>query len=119
NPGHHTTVTYTSKTNGLNWIRSNVIDLGGVGHHSGAMEATIEQLRDGRIWMLIRTNWGVFWEAFSENEGLTWKQFRPTDIDASSTPGLLTRLKSGRLFLVWNRKLPVGIEECDFPFSGG
>src|SRR5680860_659111 len=26
NPGHHTVVTYTSKTNGLNWIRSNVID---------------------------------------------------------------------------------------------
>ena len=44
NPGHHTVVTYTSKTNGFNWIRSNVIDLGGVGHHSGVTEATIEQL---------------------------------------------------------------------------
>src|SRR5690606_9957062 len=62
NPGHHTVLTYTSKTNGFNWIRSNVIDLGGVGHHSGVTEATIEQLNDGRIWMLMRTNWGVFWE---------------------------------------------------------
>ena len=103
NPGHHTVVTYTSKTNGFNWVRSNVIDLGGVGHHSGVVEATIEQLRDGRIWMLMRTNWGFFWEAFSENEGLTWKNFKPTKIDASSAPGLLQRLKSGRLFLVWNR----------------
>jgi len=103
NPGHHTVVTYVSKTDGFNWIRSNIIDLGGIGHHSGAIEATIEQLKDGRLWMLIRTNWGVFWEAWSENEGFTWKNFNPTKIDASSAPGMLKRLHSGRLFLVWNR----------------
>lgn len=117
NPGHHTVVTYTSKTNGFNWVRSNIIDLGGVGHHSGVTEATIEQLHDGRIWMLMRTNWGVFWEAYSENEGLTWKYFKPTNIDASSAPGLVTRLKSGRLLLVWNRKYPEGKQ--DYPFTGG
>ena len=117
NPGHHTVVTYTSKTNGLNWIRSNVIDLGGVGHHSGVTEATIEQLRDGRIWMLMRTNWGVFWEAYSDNEGLTWKNFKPTKIDASSAPALLQRLKSGRLFLVWNRANPEG--QSSYRMSGG
>lgn len=117
NPGHHTIVTYTSKTNGLNWVRSNVIDLGGVGHHSGVTEATIEQLRDGRIWMLMRTNWGVFWEAFSDNEGLTWKNFKPTKIDASSAPGLLQRLESGRLFLVWDRASPEG--QSSYRMSGG
>lgn len=117
NPGHHTIVTYTSKTNGLNWVRSNVIDLGGVGHHSGVTEATIEQLRDGRIWMLMRTNWGVFWEAFSDNEGLTWKNFKPTKIDASSAPGLLQRLESGRLFLVWDRANPEG--QSSYRMSGG
>jgi len=117
NPGHHTVITYTSMTNGFNWIRSNVIDLGGVGHHSGVTEATIEQLNDGRIWMLMRTNWGVFWEAYSENEGLTWERFKPTKIDASSAPGLLTRLQSGRLFLVWNRVNPEGKDS--YPLSGG
>ncbi len=117
NPGHHTVVTYTSKTNGFNWVRSNVIDLGGVGHHSGVTEATIEQLNDGRIWMLMRTNWGVFWEAYSENQGLTWKNFKPTKIDASSAPGLLARLESGRLILVWNRYFPEGKNE--YPLSGG
>ena len=116
-PGHHTVVTYTSKTGGLNWVRSNVIDLGGVGHHSGATEATIEQLRDGRLWMLMRTNWGVFWQAHSANEGLTWETFRPTDIDASSAPGLLQRLESGRLFLIWNRAKPEGA--ADYPMTGG
>lgn len=117
NPGHHTIVTYTSKTNGFNWIRSNVIDLGGVGHHGGVTEATIEQLNDGRIWMLMRTNWGVFWEAYSENEGLNWGKFKPTKIDASSTPGLLQRLQSGRLILVWNRKYPEGKDS--YPLIGG
>jgi hypothetical protein len=117
NPGHHTVVTYTSKTNGLNWVRSNVIDLGGVGHHSGVTEATIEQLHDGRVWMLMRTNWGVFWEAFSDNEGLTWKNFKPTKIDASSAPGLLQRLESGRLFLVWNRANLEG--QSSYRMSGG
>jgi Neuraminidase (sialidase) len=111
NPGRHAVVTYTSKTNGYNWVRSNVIDLGGIGHHGGVMEAPIEQLNDGRIWMLLRTNWGFFWEAYSENEGLLWKDFKPTKIDASSAPAIIKRLQSGRLVLIWNRYYPEGKNE--------
>jgi sialidase-1 len=117
NPGHHTVVTYTTKDDGKTWLRSNIIDLGGIGHHSGAMEATIEQLKDGRLWMLIRTNWGNFWEASSDDEGLTWKNFQVTKIDASSAPGLLKRLESGRLVLVWNRNYPEG--KTEYPLKGG
>lgn len=116
-PGHHAVVTYTTKDDGKNWTRSNIIDLGGIGHHSGVTEATIEQLEDGRIWMLMRTNWGKFWEAFSHDEGLTWKNFNPTNIEASSAPGLLKRLESGRLVLVWNRRYPEGKNE--YPLRGG
>lgn len=117
NPGHHAVVTYTTKDEGKSWLRSNVIDLGGIGHHAGVTEATIEQLRDGRLWMLMRTNWGKFWEAFSDDEGLSWKDFNPTNIDASSAPGLLKRLQSGRLVLVWNRLYPEGKNE--YPLRGG
>jgi len=67
--------------------------------------------------MLLRTNWGVFWEAVSDNDGLTWKNFRPTKIDASSAPGILERLKSGRIVLVWNRYYPEG--KTDYPLRGG
>lgn len=116
-PGHHTSLTYTSTTDGRDWTRSNVIDLGGVGHHSGVTEATIEQLRDGRLWMLLRTNWGVFWEAFSDDDGRAWGHFKPTTIDASSTPGMLKRLASGRLILIWNRRFPEG--RTDYPLTGG
>ena len=117
NPGRHTVVTYTSMNDGLNWIRSNVIDLGGIGNHGGVTESTIVQLNDGRLWMLLRTNWGVFWETYSDNEGLTWKQFKPTKIDASSAPGILKRIQSGRLVLVWNRYFPEGKNE--YPLRGG
>src|SRR5690606_5962284 len=101
NPGRHTVLTYTSRDDGHSWERSNIIDLGGVGHHSGVTESTIELLNDGRIWQLMRTKWGTFWEAFSEDEGITWKDIKPTSFDASSAPGLLKRLESGRLALIW------------------
>ncbi len=116
-PGRHATVTYASKDGGLTWRRSNIIDLGGKGHHDGALEAAIEQLNDGRIWMLIRTNYGKFWEAFSDDEGHSWRVFQPSGIGASSAPALVKRVKSGRLILVWNRLLPEGT--ADFPKVGG
>lgn len=117
NPGRHSVLTYSSPDDGKTWRRSNVIDLGGIGHHGGVTEATIEQLGDGRIWMLMRTNWKTFWEAYSSDEGVTWTSIGPTKIDASSAPGLVQRLKSGRLVLVWNRYYPEG--KTEFPLSGG
>ena len=116
-PGRHAVVTYTSNDDGQRWTRSSVIDLGGIGHHGGVTESTLEQLADGRIWMLLRTNWGRFWETFSDDEGRTWKGFKPTRIDASSAPGFLCRLRSGRLALVWNRYFPEG--KTEYPLQGG
>lgn len=117
NPGHHTVLTYTSRNEGRDWERSNILDYGGIGHHSGVTESTIEQLQNGNIWMLMRTNWGSFWEATSTDEGITWKDIKPTSIAASSAPGLLKRLESGRLMLAWNRRFPEG--EDNYPMRGG
>lgn len=117
NPGHHTVLTYKSGNEGSTWERSNIIDLGGIGHHSGVTEATVEVLKDGKLWLLMRTNWGTFWEAFSMDDGKTWENIRPTNIEASSAPGMLKRLQSGRLVLVWNSRFPEGTRE--YPLSGG
>lgn len=117
NPGHHGTITYSSKDDGVTWRRSNILDLGGKGHHDGALEAAIEQLKDGRIWMLIRSNYGKFWEAYSNDDGVTWLVMQPSQIAASSAPALLKRVKSGKLILVWNRLLPEGA--TDYPKIGG
>lgn len=115
-PGRHSVLTYASTDQGASWKPSNVLDLGGNGHHDGATEATVIELNDGRLWKLIRTNFGKFWEAHSE-DGFYWKSMGPTTIPASSAPGQLFRLQSGKMLLVWNRPFPEG--ETTFPLSGG
>ncbi|MBI3852056.1 MAG: exo-alpha-sialidase [Verrucomicrobia bacterium] len=117
NPGRHTVLTYSSDDQGQTWKPSNIIDLGGVGHHGGVCEATIIELKDGRLLMLLRTNWMRFWRAESTDGGLTWHPLGPSDIPASSAPGMLRRLQSGRIVLVWNRLFPEGKDT--FPLSGG
>ncbi|MBX3178736.1 MAG: exo-alpha-sialidase [Candidatus Hydrogenedentes bacterium] len=115
-PGRHSVLTYTSRDNGVSWKPSNVVDLGGRGHHGGATEATVLELNDGRLWKLIRTNLGRFWQAWSD-DSVYWRTIAPSDIPASSAPGQLLRLASGRVMLVWNRPFPDG--ETSFPLRGG
>jgi hypothetical protein len=104
NPCRHGICVYVSTDDGKNWDMSpDIIDLGGHGHHDGASEPWIVQLRDGRLWMLIRAKLDRFWSAFSSDGGRTWPILRPSDIDASSAPGAMIRLASGRLALAWNR----------------
>lgn len=116
-PGRHSVLTYSSTDNGKTWKASNLIDLGGAGHHGGVTEPTLTELKDGRIWMLIRTNWGEFWSAYSHDGGQFWRVIQPSGIPASSAPGMLKRLHSGRLLLVWNRPYPDG--KTEWPLSGG
>jgi hypothetical protein len=107
-PGRHVSFTYVSDDNGQTWQKSNVIDLGkygGYGDHGGGIEGTVAELKDGRLWMLLRTSRDVFTEVFSDDGGLNWKDNRPSKIAASGSPGTLARLASGRLVLLWNRYL--------------
>lgn len=110
NPGRHSVITYASDDEGQSWRASNIIDLGGAGDHDGTIEATIIELKDGRILMLMRTSWMRFWRAESVDGGLTWHPLGPSDVPASSSPGMLHRLDSGRIALVWNRPFPEGKE---------
>jgi len=108
NPGRFVVLSVFSDDDGKSWRRSNFIDIGGHGHHDGALEPTIAELADRRILMLIRTNLDRFWQAISEDGGRYWRIIQPSSIDASSSPGMMLRLKSGRLALVWNRLNPEG-----------
>ena len=58
---------------------SNLLDLGGQGDHSGAIEPTFEELSDGRLFMLIRTNYDQFWTAYSADKGQSWREIRYTE----------------------------------------
>lgn len=117
NPGRHTVLTYRSEDDGTSWEASNVIDLGGNGHHDGATEGTLVELKDGRLLQYMRTNWGQFWRAISADGGHSWHPYGPCGIEASSAPGMLKRLASGRIVLLWNRPHPEG--ENDYPLRGG
>lgn len=102
-PGRHVSFTAVSDNDGKTWRRGNIIDLGGHGHHDGALEGTTAELSTKRVLMLLRTTLGEFWSAYSDNNGLYWRELRPSGIPASSAPGFLCRLASGRLALVWNQ----------------
>ena len=104
----HVAHSFVSDDEGKTWKRSNTIDLGGKGSHAGAMEPTIVELKDGRLYMLIRTSlpwedkiW--FWEASSSDGGLTWDHVHNSGILASTCCGALARLQSDRIVLLWNR----------------
>lgn len=99
---------FVSTDDGKTWRQSNIIDLGGHGHHDGAVEPMVAELSDGRVLMLIRTNLDRFWQAFSTDGGRYWRRIEPTTLDASSSPGWLIRTKSGKLALVYNRLNPEG-----------
>ena len=114
---HWVTRTIVSDDDGRTWERGNLIDLGGHGNHDGAIEATLAELSDGRVMMLIRTMLDQFWKAYSSDHGHYWREIMPSQIDASTSPGYLLNLASGRLVLVWNRLYPEGRE--DYPRRAG
>lgn len=67
----------------------------------GAVEPVVLELKDGRVWMLMRTQRGRFWESYSK-DGVVWSAARPTNIFSSDSPAGLVRLKDGRIALFWN-----------------
>jgi hypothetical protein len=91
-----------SDDEGRTWRRSaSVLDVGGEGFESGACEPTVVELPDGRLWMLMRTQTGVEWEAFSADGGDTWGNARPSRFPSSSAPASFLKLSDGRIVVVW------------------
>lgn len=67
----------------------------------GGVEPVVLELKDGRIWMLIRTQMGRLYESFSK-DGVAWSDPKPTRFISSDSPAALIRLKDGRIVLLWN-----------------
>jgi hypothetical protein len=79
---------------------------------SGAVEPAALELKDGRIWMLIRTQRGRLYEAFSSDGGITWTNPRPSRFLSSESPVALVRLPDERILILWNNCLR-------FPYAYG
>lgn len=67
----------------------------------GASEPAVLQLRDGRVWMLIRTQRGRFYQTFSD-DGVHWGPAKPTTLVSSDSPATLIRLKDGSILMFTN-----------------
>jgi len=106
--GRNVSASLVSADGGATWRQSAGIDLGGAGHHSGALEPAVAELKDGRLWMLIRRE-KTFWQAFSTDGGLSWGEATPTEtttpLGLGGAPASLIRLASGRLALAWNPRV--------------
>ena len=72
---------------------------GAVRTPGAALENMIVELRDGRLWMLIRTA-NVLWESHSADRGRTWTEGTPTTIATPHSRFFIRRLASGNLLLV-------------------
>lgn len=104
--GRHYSLSFRSEDNGKTWQASNVLDIGGQGHHDGCYEGTLIELEEC-VWYCIRTNLDYYWHAYSFDDGKTWTSVKP-GIEASSSPAMLKRLKNQRLLMVYNTLYPQG-----------
>jgi hypothetical protein len=77
----------------------------------GAIEPVVVERGDGKVWMLLRTQHGRFYESLSP-DGAEWLPPRATRILSSDSPAGLLRLDDGRIVMFWNNCLR-------FPYAYG
>lgn len=64
------------------------------GETLGGIEPVLLPLRDDRVWMLLRTQLGRFYESFSYDQGVHWSRPKPTTITSSDSPAALLDLRT-------------------------
>lgn len=62
-------------------------------------EHMIVELKDGRLWMLVRTEYGIG-QSFSKDGGISWTPGYATPLGGPGSRFYIRRLRSGRLLLV-------------------
>jgi acyl-CoA thioesterase-1 len=70
--------------------------------HGGGLEGTVLEKQNGDLKLLLRVPHGCFYETTSK-DGVKWSASFPSTVEASDSPGMMVRLASGRVALVWNR----------------
>jgi hypothetical protein len=104
--GSNYTTVVTSADGGQTWQLSpskltSPCHRGYNGNNYGAIEPTIVELKDGRVWMLMRTQTGFLYESYSE-DGIHWEEAKPSKFHSSTSPAALVRLKDDRIVVIWN-----------------
>jgi hypothetical protein len=105
--GRHATIIQYSDDDGRSWTESeskliSPCYAGFNGSNEGACEPAIEQLNDGRVWMLMRTQAGFLYESYSADNGATWRKAAASRFNTSTGPPNILRHKNGWLVVCWN-----------------
>jgi sialidase-1 len=75
----------------------------------GAMEPEVLESSDGRVLMILRTQFGHIAAAYSKDGGETWSKPADWGVKAPEAPATLRRIPStGDLLLVWNNTFRKG-----------
>ncbi|APZ95285.1 sialidase family protein [Fuerstiella marisgermanici] len=105
--GRHKTVIQYSDDGGATWHESPskltaacYANFNGL--NEGACEPAIEELSDGRLWMLMRTSAGFLYESFSSDNGTTWTKATASRFHTSTGPPNIMRHSNGWLVVTWN-----------------
>lgn len=67
----------------------------------GAVEPVLLELRDGRVWMLVRDRQGRLMQSFSA-DAKRWSPLERSDFISSDSPAALLRLRDGKIVLLTN-----------------
>jgi sialidase-1 len=66
-------------------------------------EPGVLELKDGRLWMWMRTTQGTQYESFSADQGVHWSEPRPGNLASPCSPATIGRIPwTGDLLCVWN-----------------
>jgi len=66
-------------------------------------EPGVVELKNGQLWMWMRTDAGCQYQSFSKDRGLTWTTPRPGNIKSPRSPAQIRRAPwTGDLMMVWN-----------------
>lgn len=89
-----------SDDNGTTWnVSENFVEL----PKRGGMEPHLEELRDGKLLMIMRTMLGAIYKSESTDGGKTWSKGETLGVESpQSCPDLLKHPATGDLVLIWN-----------------
>jgi sialidase-1 len=66
-------------------------------------EPGMVELKNGNIMMFARTNTGVQYESYSNDNGISWSPASPSNIKSPTSPASIARIPdTGDLLLLWN-----------------
>ncbi len=71
--------------------------------NAAAMEPGVVELKDGRVFMIIRTKLDRIYKSYSDDGGETWTTPEPTELVAPAAPASIARIPTTQdLLIIWN-----------------